>query len=128
MPELIFSIQKLLFTWQNVEFAVNKIQVARLISFSWKRSNYKITHRNFGRGKRLPNQPRNQKSFHDHYLSGGHNGIDNWEITIKDHAETVNVLGEKELDWYRKLKTYASFDINDCILDREFLLCSDITY
>ena len=54
------------------------------------------TLRSFCRGKSLPNQARSQKRFHEHYLSGGHNGNGNWEITIIDHAETVKALVKEE--------------------------------
>ena len=61
-------------------------------------NNYKSTHRNFWKLKKLSDQARNQKRYHEYYRENDHNGICGWEITIIDQAK-------KELYWYLKLKT-----------------------
>ena len=38
--------------------------------------------------EKLPKQALNQKPFHEHYCSDGHNGIKYWVITLKDSAGT----------------------------------------
>ena len=53
---------------------------------------YKSPHRNFWKEQKLPNQARNQKRFHEHYLQNDHDGICDREITIIDHAETEESL------------------------------------
>ena len=83
-------------------------------NFRARANNYKSTHHNFRKEQILSNQARNQKRFHEHYLQYEHNGICDWEITIIDHAETVNSLRQKELYCYHKLKTYAPFGLNEC--------------
>ena len=81
--------------------------------FRPRANNYKSTHHNFRKEQILSNQARNQKRFHEHYLQNDYNGIYDWEITIIDHAETVQSLRQKELYWYHKLKTYAPFGLNE---------------
>ena len=61
----------------------------------------------------MSNQARNQKRFHKHYLQNDHNRICDWEITILYHVETVKSLRQKELYWYRKLKAYVPFGLNE---------------
>ena len=67
----------------------------------------------FGKNKNCQIKPGTRKSFFEHYLQNDHNGICDWEITIIDHAETEKSLGKKELYWYHKSKTYASFGLNE---------------
>ena len=81
--------------------------------FRARANNYKSTHRNFCKSHTLPNQARNQKRLHEHYLQTGHNGIDDWDITIIDQADTEKSLRKKELFWNHKLKTYAPFGLNE---------------
>ena len=64
-------------------------------------NNYQSACRSFCRRKRLPNQAQSRMCFHELFLSNSHNGIDNWNITIIDHTETVKALGRKELHWYQ---------------------------
>ena len=71
-------------------------------------NNYKSTHRTFRKELKLSNQARKQKRFYKHYLQSDKNGICDWEMTITDHAEIQN-----ELCWYRKLKTYVPFGLNE---------------
>ena len=76
-------------------------------------NNYKSTHRNFQKEQILPNQARNQKRFQEHYLQSDHNRICGWEIAIKDHAETVKSLSQKELYCNHMLKKYAPYGLNE---------------
>ena len=57
-------------------------------------------YRNFRKEQILSNQARNQKPFREHYLRNDHNRICDWDITIRDHAETVKSLRQKEWYWY----------------------------
>ena len=81
--------------------------------FRARANNYKSTHRNFWKEQILSNQARNQKLFHEHYLQNDYKVLCDWEITIRDNAETVKSLRQKELYWYHKLKTYAPFGLNE---------------
>ena len=83
-----------------------------ITKFHARGNNYKSTHCNFWKEQILPNQARNQKRFHEHYLQNDHNGICDWEITITDYVETVKSLRQKELYWYHKVRTYAPFGYN----------------
>ena len=47
------------------------------------------------------------------YLQNEHNGVSDWEITIKDHTQTKKSLKQKEFYWCRKLKTYAPFGLDE---------------
>ena len=47
------------------------------------------------------------------YCQNNQSRICDWEITIKDHAETVKPLKQKELYWYHKLKTHSPFGPNE---------------
>ena len=80
--------------------------------FRARANNYKSMHRNFRKEQMLSNQARNQKVFHEHYLQNDYNGNCDWEITIIDHAVAIKSLRQKELYWYHKLKTYASYSLN----------------
>ena len=60
--------------------------------FCVRANNYKSTHHDFRKEQILSNQSGNQKRFQEHYLENYRNGICEWEITIKDHAETVKSL------------------------------------
>ena len=63
--------------------------------------------------EKLPKQALNQKPFHEHYCSDGHNGIKYWVITLKDSAGTSKEGRKKELYWMYKLKTYTPYGPNE---------------
>ena len=62
-----------------------------MTKFRARANNCKSMHCNFRKEQILSNQARNQKLFHEHYLQNDHNGICDWQITIIDNAETVNL-------------------------------------
>ena len=45
----------------------------------------------------VPKQALKQKRFHEPYCSGGHNGIQDWVITLIDSVDTLKELKKKEL-------------------------------
>ena len=45
--------------------------------------------------------------FHEHYCSEGHQGIENWSVTLIDQAEDLDSLRKKELYWINRLNTWA---------------------
>ena len=50
-------------------------------------------------------QTLNQKCFHEHYCSDGHNGIEDWVITFVDSVGTLKELRRKEPCWMYKLRS-----------------------
>ena len=54
-----------------------------------------------------------QKRFHEHYCSDRHNGIQDSVIILIDSANTLKELRKKELHWMYKLKTFASYGLNE---------------
>ena len=38
-----------------------------------------------------------QKLFHKHYCSEGHQGIENWNVTLIDQVEDLDSVSKKEL-------------------------------
>ena len=53
-----------------------------------------------------------QKLFHEHYCSEGHQGIENWSVTLIDQVEDLDSLRKKELYWINRLNTWAPNDLN----------------
>ena len=45
----------------------------------------------------VPKQALKQKRFHEHYCSDGHNGIEDWVITLIGSADTLKELRKKDL-------------------------------
>ena len=81
--------------------------------FRSRANNYKSTQRKFVNKEAVPKQALKQKCFHEHYCSDRHNGIKDWVITLIDSADTLKELRRKELYWIYKLKTYASYGLNE---------------
>ena len=81
--------------------------------FRSRANNYKSTQRKIMNKKAVPKQALKQKRFHEHYYSDGHNGIEDWVITLIDSADTLKELRKKELYWMYKLKTYAPCGLNE---------------
>ena len=69
----------------------------------------------------VPKQALKQKRFHEHYCSDRHNGIEDWVITLIDSADTLKELRRKELYWMHKLKTYATYGLNERNVYEAFL-------
>ena len=60
----------------------------------------------------VPNQDLKQTRFHENYFSDSHNGIKDWVISLIDSADTLKGLKRKELYRMFRLKTYASYGLN----------------
>ena len=50
--------------------------------FRYRANNYKSTHRKFKNKKQVEKGALKQKTFHEHFCSDGHNGIQDWIITL----------------------------------------------
>ena len=46
--------------------------------------------------------------FHEHYCSEGHQGIENWSVTLIDQVEDLDSLMKRELYWINRLNTCAA--------------------
>ena len=87
--------------------------------FNYRINNYKSTHRKFRKKdveKDLPivikKSELNQKLLHEHYCSDGHQGIENWSVTVTDQVESLDSLRKKELYWIKRLKTWVRNGLN----------------
>ena len=87
--------------------------------FRYRINNYKSTHRKFRKKyvakdlaiviKRSELQ---QKLFHANYFAEGHQGIENWSVTLIDQVEDLDSLRKKELYSINKLNTWAPNSLN----------------
>ena len=50
--------------------------------------------------------------FHVHYCSEGHQGIENWSITLIDQDEALDSLSKTELYWKNKSNSWAPNSLN----------------
>ena len=64
--------------------------------FRYRINNYKLTHRNFGKKYVekdliivIKKSELKQKLFDEHYCSEGHQGIENWSVTLVDQVEDL---------------------------------------
>ena len=80
--------------------------------FISRANSYKSTQRKFVNKEAVPKQALKQQRFHEHYCSDGHNGIQDWDITLIDSADTLKQPKKKELYWMYKLKIYAPYGLN----------------
>ena len=89
--------------------------------FRYRINNYKSTHRKFR--KRyvekdltivINKSELKQKLFQEHYCSEGHEGIENWSITLIDQVEDLDSLRKKELYWIKKLNTWDPNGLKVC--------------
>ena len=54
-----------------------------------------------------------QKQFHHHFNSEGHNGMQDWKITIIDRAKSVLELRCRESYWQHSLDTFIPNGLNE---------------
>ena len=78
----------------------------------YRANNYKSTHCKFKDKKQVPKEALKQKVFLEHFRSDGHNGIQDWIITLIEQGDDENFLRERELFWAHKLDTFYPNDLN----------------
>ena len=54
-----------------------------------------------------------QEQFHCHFNSQGHNGMDDWKITIIDRAENILELRCGESYWQHRLDVFIPNELNE---------------
>ena len=63
--------------------------------------NYKCSHRNFLRDKKVK-----QESFHGHFPEGSHQGESDWEVRLIDQGASVDDVRRRESYWQHELDTF----------------------
>ena len=82
-------------------------------------NNYKSTHKKFRKkyvekdlAVVIKKSELKEKLFHEHYCSEGHQGIENWSVTLIDQVEDLDLQRKKELYWINRLNTWAPNGLN----------------
>jgi len=79
--------------------------------FRTRFNNYKSAYRNFAMEKQ---EKVLQKEFHEHFRTSGHYGMEDWNITLIDHASTERDLRRRESFWQHKLNCFVPEGLNTC--------------
>ena len=53
-----------------------------------------------------------QEQFHHHFNSEGHNGVEDWKITITDRADNALEQSRRRSFWQHKLSTFIPNGVN----------------
>ena len=79
------------------------MQVAQLLNFLWEPTIIKSSTIIFA-GERVTKPSTKPNAFSWTLSSDGHNKIDNWEITVTNHAERVKALEKRSYSGIANLK------------------------
>ena len=80
--------------------------------FRHRANSYKSTHRKFENKKQVPKEALKQKISHKLFCSDGHNGIQDWAITLIEQVDDEKFLRQRELFWAHKLDTFYPNGLN----------------
>ena len=87
--------------------------------FRYRINNCKSTHRKFKKKYVekdltivIKKSDLKQKLFHKLYCSEGHQGIENWSVTLIDQVDDLDSLRKKELYWINRLNTWVPNDLD----------------
>ena len=71
-------------------------------------NNYKCCHRKHKAGSIVT-----QASFHAHFEQADHHGMEDWEVTLIDHAPDLPSVRRRESFWQYKLNSFSPDGLND---------------
>ena len=71
-------------------------------------NNYRYTHRNFLKRKKVK-----QESFNPHFAEAEHNGVEDWEVRLIDENDNVEDLRKRESFWQHELETFQLNGLNE---------------
>ena len=109
-----------LFEWKQCQYRFLYVGSTKT-KFRYRINNYKSTHRKFRKkyvekdlAIVIKKSELKQKLFHEHYCSKGHQGIENWSVTLIDQVEDLDSdsLRKKELYWTNRLITWFPNGLN----------------
>ena len=85
-------------------------------AFRLRFNNYKSHNKKFN----LKQSGVPQESFHAHFNTIGHNGKEDWEVTLIDQAQTLASVRRKECFWQYKLDTFIPNGLNEREVSMDF--------
>ena len=107
-----------LFEYKQCQFCFPYVGSTKT-KFRYRINNYKSTQRKFRKKyvKKdlaivIRKSELKQKLFHGHYCCKGHQGIENWSVTLINQVEDLDSLRKKELYWINRLNTWAPNGLN----------------
>ena len=102
-----------LIEWRKCQYRFPYVGSAKTL-FSYKINNYESTHRQFRKNYVekdlsvvIKKSELKQKLFHEHYCSEGHQGIENWRVTLIYQVEDLDPFRKNKLSWINRLNTCA---------------------